>query len=163
MGSPSSPARAMRGLRNGSQRLALTRGPCCTCWTRTSRLARMPWLRSPSRRLSRSAIVMSDRTQTSWPRSYAMPNWYTCRGVTIMRSPRLNWLRRWPHSSPNAEGAPPPALRSATTGSAAIRAGGRHASFRERVEGAVHLLGEGEDLRADVQGPCTLDLRLGGE
>ena len=34
---------------------------------------------------------------------------------------------------------------------------------RERVEGAVHVLGEGEDLRADVQGPCTLDLRLGGE
>ena len=34
---------------------------------------------------------------------------------------------------------------------------------RERVEGAIHLLGDGEVLRADVQGPCTLDLRLGGE
>jgi pimeloyl-ACP methyl ester carboxylesterase len=58
------------------------------------------------RRLSRSAIGMSDRMQTSWPRSCAMPNSYACRGVTIMRLPRLSWLRRWPHSSPNAEGAP---------------------------------------------------------
>jgi len=33
-------------------------------------------------------------------------NSYACAGVTIMRLPRRNWLRRWPHSSPKVEGAP---------------------------------------------------------
>ena len=33
-----------------------------------------------------------------------------------MPLPRLSWLRGWPHSSPNVEGAPSTGYRSTTTG-----------------------------------------------
>src|SRR5450759_4027944 len=73
------------------------------------------------------------------------------------------WASPTPCESADHWRQPPGAPRGVRRSAEASHWANLPLSAAKGVEGAVHLLGEGEDLRADVQGPCTLDLRLGGE